>query len=300
MKDIKSKKIIGLGIIVIAIIVFFALLNNEKEIKVVKEKISNSKNLVKEKEVLPKVKLPTPKTKKVEKVKEIKNPRGPVVYKNTPENEGYNMELNVPLQWSHLDYSRLGNPIETELPKEEWAAGDVLYSKGHPDYYKSGKKYFSAKAEEIVLNLFKDKELIKYIIDDDQKANEFFENNFDDVNKLIHVDEETGRKKYDEKILETISCVGVSFECDHGDWFRNANIRGLTDEEKNDVYRLLATRYVFWDNDKFYMARYNINKTSSDKSTKDRNNEFCKDKSNLDEGECWMMINDQRLKKYLK
>ena len=187
-----------MAILILVSILYFITSNNEKENKVEKQVTS------------PQKKFEVVEVKQTDKeIEEELKPfireqkefvRGKVIYKNDETNEGYNMELTIPEKWAHLDYSRLGNPKETELPKEEWAAGDELYKKGHPDYYKDGKTYFSAKAEKILLDIFQDRDRLKLFIPEDPELRLALlgENDYTDINQLIYVDEETGRKMMGE------------------------------------------------------------------------------------------------------
>ena len=321
----KTMGIIALAILILVSVSYFITLNNEKENKVKKQVTSPQKKIevdVKQtdKEIEEELK------PLVQKQKE--SVRGKIIYKNDETNEGYNMELIIPEKWAHLDYSRLGNPKETELPKEEWAAGDELYEKGHPDYYKDGKTYFSAKAEKILLDIFQDRKTLSYIIDDEEKAQELFKNHFDDINKLIYIDEETGRKelvtdsKYENRNYNRVKAFDYLFES-FGDeldetssfvnWIGAARSEsyGLEDEDLIFyIYKKWAMRHNLIDNiitgygdninEGLLGAYENHNRSSSLKWREDYEEEFCLKGKDISADECQFIEEEEFLNKYLK
>ena len=105
------------------------------------------------------------------------------------------MDLHVPSKWSHLNYSQLGNPLESELDPKKYLPGDMLYSKDHPDYLMEGKRYFSAEGEKEFLEFYKNREAINLIT---SHLLIFYRNDFSeyfsDINNAMFIDEETGVK----------------------------------------------------------------------------------------------------------
>jgi len=139
------------------------------------------------------------------------------IYKNNP-NLDYNMELKVPKKWSHLDYSKLGNPPEVELPEKEiqkrekyWKEGSlkklikVIQEQDGPNRYLT--RYFTKEREAKVLRFFvNDRQKIKDIINKARKdktqpievinlKEKSLNSKIDDINKIIYIDEKTGRKE---------------------------------------------------------------------------------------------------------
>jgi len=216
-------------------------------------------------EMLPEDEKVDVKDVKVDDLKDTKDNQGKeVVYKNTPENKGYNMELKVPKKWSKYDYSRLGNPPEVELPKEEYLPGDKLYPKDHPKYLSEGKWYFSADAEKISLESFKDRKAIELILrelPDDLKDG--FKEFYSDINNVIVIDEKTGRKherditdtKFVDNTMASEYLCSVDVPC--GDYSKKNTLasRVYTEEEYKIVKKFLVD-----DNVKFLEAAKHKNK----------------------------------------
>jgi len=185
------------------------------------------------------------------------------IYKNTPENKGYNMELKVPKKWSKYDYSRLGNPPEVELPKEEYLPGDKLYPKDHPKYLSEGKWYFSADAEKAFLDIFKNRKAIELVLRElPNESKDSFKKYYSDINNAIVIDEKTGRKHgkhmkdsvVDVQIASEILC-SVDVPC--GDYSKKDTLasRVYTEEEYKIVKKFLVD-----DNVKFLEAAKHKNK----------------------------------------
>jgi len=137
------------------------------------------------------------------------------IYKNNP-NLDYNLELKVPKKWSHLDYSKLGNPPEVELPEKEIQKNEkdwerfiqAIHAFKKPDRDVIDiKHYFSKEREAKVLKFFvNDRQKIKDIINKSRKENiadkdyidsweKSLNSKIDDINKIIYIDEKTGRKE---------------------------------------------------------------------------------------------------------
>jgi len=121
------------------------------------------------------------------------------IYKNNP-NLDYNMELKVPKKWSHLDYSKLGNPPEVELSEKE------IQKRDEKEFHYM-KHYFTEETEAEVLRFFvNDRQKIKDIINKARKdkrepikvidlREKSLNSKMDDINKIIYIDEKTGRKE---------------------------------------------------------------------------------------------------------
>jgi len=141
------------------------------------------------------------------------------IYKNNP-NLDYNMELKVPKKWSHLDYSKLGNPPEVEYSKEELRKiigdpRDELGSRPHIP-----KSFLTIGKEDAVLNFFVEgRDRIKdFLVPERYNEYKWFfsrKGPMGDINNFIRVDEKTGRKifvrlKDDESVEDKISGTDTS------------------------------------------------------------------------------------------
>ena len=157
--------------------------------------------------------------KKIKKtVKNNSNSSEVVVYKNSPENEGINMVLNVPEKWSHLDYSKLGQPEEVALKPEEYPVEPKDYyikTDGkvfHFDYLdaETEKKflelYLNEDFRDLISKFYDDKKMQSvhdHYVDIHESDDEWYqipeyvvvEDFLSDINNLIYIDTETGRKE---------------------------------------------------------------------------------------------------------
>lgn len=210
--------IIALAILILLSIFYFTLTNNKKDDVEIK---NLSQKIVKENKE--EIKKPSKKEKNISK-KEIDSSRGEVVYKNDKSNEGYNMELRVPEKWSHLDYSRLGQPKEVALPPEEYVTTDIA----------NKKSYLDAESEKLLLSIYQDKkvrDILSRVYDDSfgqkkfDRENMYFEElegtdyerlegqyltldeYYSDINNLIVIDNKNGIKKVSPYGVHTLSYV---------------------------------------------------------------------------------------------
>ncbi len=269
---------LALGALILAGgIFYFSNSNNEKENKVLVNNTKIETSLQKEKVE----KTNKKETSKTEVKKEDNNPRGPVIYKNTSENEGYNMELKVPAKWAHLDYSRLGQPKEVALKPEDYVTTDI-----------SNKKvYLDDEAEKKLLDLYQDKEIKdiflrvyddeygqkrfdyenKYIADLDGTDSDIsddeyitIEKFYSDINNLIKINEESGRKE-ENHIYDGFGFY-LSYICGaNGPWEtgcdtyqeavkNNPPLQSLTEEEFDKVMKFMEELKDF-DKKTFHIKR---------------------------------------------
>ena len=211
-----NKSIISLIALAILILgsIFYFTLTNEKENKVFKPETSPQKIVKEDKE---EIKQSSKKEIVISQKEEKDNPRGKVIYKNDESNEGYNMVLNVPEKWAHLDYSRLGNPSEVDISKADYMEKyNCSFEENELETNNIKVNFLHPANEKLILAFLSERKIIAKIIEiyNDEYTQERIQNTlrvkgnnddynslsieeyYSDVNNFIKINEKTGIKEF--------------------------------------------------------------------------------------------------------
>jgi len=205
--------LIALAILILGSIFYFTS-TNEKENKVFETETSPQKIVKEDKK---EIKKSSKKEIIISQKEEKDNPRGKVIYKNDESNEGYNMVLDVPEKWSHLDYSRLGNPSEVDISKADYMEKyDCSFEENEFETNNIKVNILHPSNEQIILDFFSERKIIAKIIEfyndeytqrkmreisrvnrsgDDYNALSV-EKYYSDINNFIKINEKTGIKEF--------------------------------------------------------------------------------------------------------